>query len=210
MDTPPDNTWKYAIDAVAGLDWSIRSPAIAVIPPCTDNTIIVPFEKCKFYFLTNRKALAKTTSNLYGTCLGENASYETLANWAIEVLKENNCSTVGLEDYAYGTNHIHTLVQLAENTGILKLYLHNHAIDYNLYSPTSIKKFATSSGRAKKSDMYQAFVEDTEIALNDIFGRKESASPRSPITDIVDAYYIALSQRADMNHTNYFYQKGNK
>ena len=213
MDTPnapSKNPWEYATDAVAGIDWSIRSPAICIVPPSNHiNNVIVPFEHCHFYWLTNRKGMAFDHDNMHGTYMGDGASYEYLAGWAVECLKSHKCSTTGLEDYAYGSPHIHTLMEIAENTGILKMFLNNNAIDYNLFSPTSIKKFATSNGKATKDQMMEAFDEDNEMCLNIYFGRKQDAKAKSPVSDIVDAYYIALAQRADNNHTNYTYRRNN-
>ena len=69
---------------------------------------------------------------------------------------------------------------------------------------------ATSNGRSTKDQMYDAWLKDTDICLNSVFGRSPDAKVKSPISDIVDSYYIACSQRLDMIQTNYQYQEGNK
>jgi Holliday junction resolvasome RuvABC endonuclease subunit len=208
MDTQPDNIWRYCTDAVAGIDWSKRSPAICIIPPSAHiNNIIVPFDHCHFYWLTHRQGLAYDEHNMHGTYMGEGTSYASMAQWAVSALKSHNCQYTGLEDYAYNSPHVHTLVELAENGGILKWHLHEAGLAYDLFSPTSIKKFACSDGRAKKDDMMEAFVEDTEVCLNVMFGRKPEASSKSPVSDLIDAYYIALAARADLNQTNYNYER---
>jgi Holliday junction resolvasome RuvABC endonuclease subunit len=108
-------------------------------------------------------------------------------------LESNGVRHVGLEDYAYSRHS--TITQLAENMGILKYFLHKHNISYDLYSPTSIKKCATGKGNAKKEQMRDAFYQDTDFDIQGVFGRKPTDKPVSPVNDIVDAYYLALSAR---------------
>jgi len=111
----------------------------------------------------------------------------------MDVLQENNVRAVGLENYAFGA-FPHTLVQMAEATGLLKYFLHQSSIPVNLYTPSSIKKCATGKGNAKKDLMYDAWLQDTEIDLLSVFNKKKVVSP---IHDLVDAYYIACCERAE-------------
>jgi len=124
------------------------------------------------------------------------------------VLKKNGCKTIGLEDYAYGAANKSALTQLAENQGLLKYKLHLNGIDYAKYAPTSIKKFATGNGRSVKAQMYDAWLVDTQVCLQSIFNRYPDGKIKSPVSDIVDSYYIALSQRVDMCHTNFLFIEG--
>ena len=65
-------------------------------------------------------------------------------------------------------------------------------IPYQSVPPTVIKKYATGKGNANKDLMYEAF-SDELLTPPDL---KSALTPRSkkltnPVTDIVDAYYIA-------------------
>lgn len=203
---------RYATDIVAGIDYSICSPAICVIPPYLIDSVIVPFAHCHFHYLTNSPKAIVSKANIHGELFGswksDEERYETIAEWAIRVLKSYKIQSIGLEDYAF-SKRLGRITQMAENCGLLKYHLHLNHISYNLFAPTSIKKFATSSGRAKKDDMNNAFIEDTGVVLNSIFNRDVEALPKAPVSDIVDSYYIALSQRIDNVQSNWQYEKGN-
>jgi Holliday junction resolvasome RuvABC endonuclease subunit len=54
--------------------------------------------------------------------------------------------------------------------------------------PSVIKKFATGKGNADKQKMYEQFTKDTNTNLMKAF---DIPTLNNPITDIVDAYYIA-------------------
>jgi hypothetical protein len=56
--------------------------------------------------------------------------------------------------------------------------------------PSVIKKFATGKGNADKQKMYERFTKDTNTNLMKAF---DIPTLNNPITDIIDAYYIAKS-----------------
>jgi hypothetical protein len=91
-----------------------------------------------------------------------------------------------LEDYAYGAKG--RVFNIGENTGVLKLLLANNAVQ--VVSPTAVKKFATGKGNATKDQMVAQFLRETRIDfMRDLYGNKGSL--RSPVPDLVDAYYLA-------------------
>jgi hypothetical protein len=71
-------------------------------------------------------------------------------------------------------------------------YTEDWGID--VHAPSAIKKFATGKGNAKKEDMYASFVEETGVDLSIILDQSVDPKVNSPISDIVDAYYIAKLQ----------------
>ena len=73
--------------------------------------------------------------------------------------------------------------------GILKLQLHRYGYGVEVVPPTVIKKYATGKGNADKEAMYEAYVKDTGLELNKELGL---VAGKSPLSDIVDSYYIAL------------------
>ena len=207
-----DNPFIYATTTVAGIDYSLRCPAICVIPPTDINNTVIPFENCHFYYLTTVQKDAIDQENIHGSVLGVYSSdeerYESIADWAVEVLKKHQCQCVGIEGYAYNASNTSSLTQLAENQGLLKYKLFQNNIAYDIFAPSAIKKFATSKGNANKDLMFDAWLNDTGVDLQSVFSRDADGKIRSPVSDIVDAYYIALSERVDTVATNYIYEEG--
>lgn len=80
------------------------------------------------------------------------------------------------------------IFNIAENGGLLKHKLFKHGFAYTSIPPTTVKKFATSKGNAKKEDMQRCFVEETTIDIKSIMGISEKQW--NPSSDIIDAYYI--------------------
>jgi hypothetical protein len=199
------NLFRFAIDTVAGVDYSLRCPAICIIPPTPCPEVFVPFKDCQFYFMTNTKKHCIQGSNFHGTLIGDYDSnpnrFETLAQWAVKCLMDNGVKTVGLEGYAFGAKG-NSLIDIAENTGMLKWFMHVNAIPYDIHPPTTVKKFFTKSGKSDKDRMYSQFEEYTAISLNDVFGRDVDARAKSPVSDIVDAYALACLQRVESGITN--------
>lgn len=213
MSTQSDkisNPFAYADQTVTGIDYSLRCPALCVIQPYKAASTIVPFASCEFYFLTDQKSLAIDKMNIHGTLMGSwscpEERYETIADWILGVLRKHKCMSIGLEDYAFRASNQSSLTQLAESTGLLKYFLHENGMTYTKYSISAIKKFATSKGNATKDLLYDAWLKDTAIDLNGVFGRKSDATSRSPVSDIVDAYYIANLHRIEMCATNIIYE----
>ena len=108
----------------------------------------------------------------------------------IDVQNHFNPPTIGLEGYAMGAKG--QVFNIGENTGILKYHLQmDQQWPVDVYAPTAIKKFATGKGNANKELMYEAFVEETSVDLGEIFEQSTNPKVNSPVSDIVDAYFIA-------------------
>jgi Holliday junction resolvasome RuvABC endonuclease subunit len=95
--------------------------------------------------------------------------------------------TIMIEDYSFGSKG--KVFNLAENCGILKYLLYKHNYIFHTVPPTVVKKFATGKGNATKEKMYEAFLSDTMVDLHNIL--LPNAKLASPITDVVDAWYLA-------------------
>ncbi len=174
------------MNIIAGIDYSLTGPAVCVF----SGDGLFTFNQCNFYYLTDTKKYSRSyRSNIHGQLFAEyNAEterYKTIADWACNKLV--GCSRIALEDYAYSRGHAGRVFHIAENTGVLKYKIWEMGLPIDTFSPTSIKKFATGKGNAKKTDMYEAFVRDTGVHLMGIMNMK---TLNNPITDIVDSYYI--------------------
>lgn len=210
MTLQQDDIFKYHNQQVAGIDLSLSCPALVIVPPTPKPDFILPFQICEAHYLTNKVKYAIQKDNINGSLFGawenDQERYETIAEWVIAILNAKNIKHVALEDYAYSKHS--SITALAENMGILKYFLYKHDISYDLYSPSSIKKCATGKGNAKKEQMRDAFYQDTDYDIQGVFNRKPTDKPASPVNDIIDAYYLALSVRVAAAVQEREYQEG--
>lgn len=110
-------------------------------------------------------------------------------------IKENTDSKiVYIEDYSFSSNG--KVFNIAEATGTLKQLLWFNGYEINKVSPKTVKKFATGSGNASKTDMYDKFVDNTGYDFNKTIKgpmketKKGAKNIPAPISDLVDAYFI--------------------
>jgi len=192
-----------------GIDYSLSSPGVCV----NSSEDEFQYEDCKFYYLTNTKKYEGTFKEkiAFGTSAveyigtphrpynSEPERYNNIANWVIDIIKSQPQLMIGklwekqpiiqIEDYSFGSTG--RVFHIAENLGLLKYKLKIECgWDYTLIAPSVIKKFATDKGNANKEMMLHAFREDTGVNLEELF----ESSVKSPISDVVDAYFICKYQ----------------
>ena len=182
---------------IAGIDYSLTSPAICVYKD--ENGGHFDFDRCVFHYLSNtekqrQSAAGSGLDNLraepYPEWQSEEERHEKLATWAYNIVQ--GCDEVFLEGYAFATSAQAGVRSLAENTGLLKHKMWKNKLIFRTYPPTVIKKFATGKGNANKDQMYDAFISEL-LTPDDL---KERLTPKAkkvtnPISDIVDSYFIA-------------------
>ena len=183
---------------IAGVDYSLTSPAVCVAKVVNDD---ITFENCTFHFLKqtkSQKSFDKIYSYDYPEYTDDIERFSALSSWVLERIRWFNgrVQRVYLEDYAFGATG--RVFHIAENTGILKKTLRSSGFIYDTLPPTVVKKYATGKGNANKDLMYETFVSETKIDL------QEKLSPKSkqignPVSDIVDSFYIA---KAGLNILN--------
>jgi hypothetical protein len=170
---------------VVGVDYSMSCPAI-----CIHRGTNWAFQNCKFYVLTNKKKFCSIKSPFYATLQVDFNSpeerFDNISSWAISHIPDK--SHVFLEGYAFSAKGV--VFQIGENTGLLKhkLWKKLKTASPTIFSPPTIKKFATQKGNANKELMHKAFVDETSIEIDKLLG---CSIGDSPISDIIDAYYIA-------------------
>jgi Holliday junction resolvasome RuvABC endonuclease subunit len=182
---------------IVGIDYSITSPAI-----CLFDGKRWALGNCQFHFMTDKKTLHetfkyKTTVDMTGVPsipVMENYTdnllrFERICDWAYGLIKDFNPEFVAIEGYSMGSA-IGRAFDIAENTALLKYKFHQNGNPYLVYPPTVIKKYATGKGNASKIAMRDSFIEETGVNLNDVLGLK-TQKPTNPVSDIIDAYYIA-------------------
>lgn len=175
---------------LAGIDYSLTSPAICVYDTEKGD---FSYKSVEMYFRSN---LARFDTFSEGRLHGSNHGpweceidrYDDISTWALSVLNRHQVTQVFLEGYSFGSTG--RVFNIAENTGLLKHKLWKDLIHCEVLAPTTVKKFATGSGRASKEDMYNQFViENEESHLKDVLSPR-SDNIISPLNDVVDAYYI--------------------
>ena len=100
---------------------------------------------------------------------------------------------VTIEGYSMGSKG--KVFHIAENTGLLKYKLWKHNIPFDTPAPTTVKKFATGKGNAPKERMYECFEATTGWDLESLLDCRRD---KNPVSDVVDAYYMA-TYGADQN-----------
>ena len=182
---------------IAGIDYSLTSPAICVYKE--ENGGHFDFDRCVFHYLSNnekqqqlaaRTGLKNLRVDSYPEWQSEEERHEKLATWAYNIVQ--GCEEVFLEGYAFATSVQAGVRSMAENTGLLKHKMWKNKLKFQTYPPTVIKKFATGKGNSNKEKMYEAFVDEL-LTPTDL---KERLTPKAkkiinPISDIVDSYFIA-------------------
>lgn len=170
---------------IAGVDYSLTSPAI-----CIHSGEEWDYSNCNFYyFVANEKKIREAENYhcfVYPSYGSDNERFNNLAQWSLLHILAAGSTNVCIEGYAFGA--VGRVFQIAENAGLLKYKLWENGIDFTVPAPTEIKKFATGKGNANKDMMLEAFNEETGV---DIRAKLDIIKGYNPISDIVDAYYIA-------------------
>lgn len=171
---------------VAGIDYSMTSPAICVHQGDTWDP-----SRCRFFFRTDKAKLLINTDLLSSKIIKpwkcNEERFVASAEWAGEVLVQNMVHAVAIEGYAMGAKGL--VFHIGENTGQLKRRVWEIGLPFIVPPPTVIKKFATGKGNAKKEAMIAQFEAETGIFFRALLGQTDASL--SPTNDLADAYYMA-------------------
>lgn len=172
---------------IAGIDYSLTSPSI-----CIHDGDTWSVSNCKFYYLSPKKNWIVYSGQFFGSEYekfdSDTHRYDNLSRWSSEIISKNKVSQCFIEGYAYGA--VGRVFQIAENAGLLKYKLWKDGVPFGVFAPSEIKKHATGKGNANKEKLYECFLEETKVDIRktlDIMNEKVW----NPVSDIVDAYYIA-------------------
>jgi Holliday junction resolvasome RuvABC endonuclease subunit len=169
---------------ICGIDYSLSSPAI-----CVHEGKEFKYSNCQFYFLTSVKKNATSFGNIHGTLMEEYIHecqrYDFISDWAMNIIKDSD--KIAIEGYAYGASG--RVFHIAENTGLLKYKIWQNKKPLEIITPSHVKKLATGKGNADKKMMYDAFVDETSVNLQQIISPNKK-DIGSPVSDIVDSYYV--------------------
>jgi Holliday junction resolvasome RuvABC endonuclease subunit len=181
---------------IAGVDYSMTSPSICV--HTGDNWSV---KNCVFYYMVQKDKHLIITEHVRGSLYPSwnvpEERFHNLASWSYDIFRENNVSFVAIEGYSYGSSSSR-LFQIAENGGTLKQMLWKNDVKFSVIAPTSVKKTATGKGNANKEKMWDSFIDETNLNLFNIIGQEEKKH-WNPVSDMVDAYYLAKHYFVEMN-----------
>ena len=179
---------------LAGIDYSLTSPAICVWKQDVDR--LFNFDSCDLYYLEDAQRLKRTNIGIlnlhpepYPDWETEEQRHDLLSDWAMSCIQ--GCE-VFIEGYAFATSGKSHVRSVAENSGLLKHKMYKANQKFTSVPPTVIKKYATGKGNSNKEAMYDAFTAEllTPPDLKTTL-KPKSTKLTSPVTDIVDAYFIA-------------------
>lgn len=176
-----------------GVDFSLNCPCVCAL--AEDGT----FANSQFFFLTRRK---RDEDIVYPNikCLiipeydTEEIRYDTNTDHLINWINGHALPDIWLEGYAMGSKGL--VFNIAEATGLLKHKFWANSYPFHLVPPPTVKKFATGKGNADKEAMYKAFRMQGGPDLIQIYFQKHGVKVGSPVTDIVDSFYLAKYGRA--------------
>lgn len=180
---------------IVGIDYSLTSPAIAIHPIKVwawdySRAQIVFFGKEDQVFFHTKSGMEFVQIGRRSDWKNEVDRYIKNAAPLVQRIERRFVTDGAIEGYAYGATG--KVFQIGENAGCLKTLLYSKLLlAFEIVAPTTIKKYATGSGRADKNQMYENWLQETDIDLLNRFspnGKKKKID--SPISDIVDAYYI--------------------
>ena len=179
---------------LAGIDYSLTSPAICVWKGTDDNRQF-NFNMCNVYYLETAQRLKRPQheilnlhTEIYPEWETEEQRHDLLSDWAMSII--SGCQ-VFIEGYAFATSGKSYVRSVAENSGLLKHKMYKAHQTFTSIPPSVIKKYATGKGNANKDLMYDAFSIEcvTPVDLQKTL-RPKSTKLTNPTTDIVDSYWI--------------------
>jgi Holliday junction resolvasome RuvABC endonuclease subunit len=173
---------------VAGIDYSLTSPAVTVITESKIDFHFFVSSQKKFDLIQHDSFHATIMPKTHSS---QNERYKFLSHWCLDILKSSNVDHVALEDYSFGSKGS-SLFQIAENGGILKYVLDEHGFcDILLVAPKQLKRFATGKGNADKALMESSFVQQMPM-FSDIRNILHQTDKQiTPSSDIIDSFFLA-------------------
>lgn len=172
-----------------GIDYSYGCPAMCF----WDDKDPLKFENLKFYaYYTVEKHCRQVLPNIL---IMKQPKYESpeerfhnIAKWAEAVLKTENADFHTLEGYAMGNSkNSNNICQTAENTSLLKQVMRRNKMEFQIVTPSYVKKNFTGKGNADKLEMIKHFESLFNVNMRGIMDMLEVKDPK-PIDDLVDGF----------------------
>lgn len=174
---------------IIGIDYSLTCPSICKIKTSTD------FPSVDIRFLTSNKKHSGVYANIRGDMHmdwnSHEQRHENIATWVmLNIQPQDKITHIYIEDYAFAAKG--RVFNIAENTGLMKYFLYRAGLPFTVLAPSVIKKYATGKGNADKNLMEDTFQRHTGLDLHKVLGINRLAKIGSPVSDIIDSYYIGI------------------
>lgn len=172
-----------------GIDYSYGCPALCF----WDDKDPLVFEHLRFYaYYTVEKHCRPIRHNILimkqPPYTHNEERFNNIAKWAEAVLLTENPDFITLEGYAMGNSkNSNNICQTAENTSLLKQALRRNNFEFEIVTPTFVKKHFTEKGNADKLVMIAHFEKLFNVKMRHIMDMLEVKDPK-PIDDLVDAF----------------------
>lgn len=179
---------------VAGVDYSMSSPSICVYDTESGD---LSHQNC-FYFYKQVVPSIKEMNRICQLDLvnifpGYQSKFEDeftkvfcLADWGYSIIREMKVELVALEGYAFGASG--RVFNIAEATGLFKMFLRLNKIPLLTFAPSQIKKVFSGKGNSNKNAMIKFYNDKYSVNMWDIFGVEEK--DETPIADLIDSHAI--------------------
>jgi Holliday junction resolvasome RuvABC endonuclease subunit len=193
---PAAATAAAASGWILGLDVSLRSPGICLWHTDTHATHWIVFQQKKAQLLGLQRFPEDQQIQVKPALPSEKfACIDTLVQTVESIVRYYEPLRVHIEGYAYGVTGSGTSSSqstLCELGGCLRLMLHRLRIPVYEFSPQTVKKQFTGSGRAQKIDMVQTWRQTHQHAQTPFDLGLDCQPHQSPLHDAIDAF--ALTQ----------------
>lgn len=174
---------------IAGVDFSLNSTGICILDTDTSG----------YTFYNVYRKLPKKTQKILNSINVQLINHQKIKN-NDEIVKIKDgieltdtifniirtCNFVGIEGFAFNARG-NRLVEIAGYQYLLREKLIINGIPFQIYPPTTIKKFA-GNGRFNKEEMISVF-KGENITLSEQY-KYLDIKAKKPFDDIVDSYYI--------------------
>ena len=175
---------------ILGIDFSLTSPAYTLL---TDNQVT-----CYCVSSVKQQIDVSVSPTMHIFIYPIKKHFQTpyqrmeyLADFTDQLADQ--ADFVCMEDYSFGS--VGMVFSIAEITGFVRYRLWKMGKAPYLVAPSQVKKWATGKGNANKEAMITAFTRTTGIDLVEKLPLNKQKPFSSPISDIVDSYYIACFYR---------------
>ena len=174
-----------------GIDYSYGCPSLCF----WDDKDPLDFDHLRFYaYYTVEKYCTQIRQNIL---IMKQPKWETpeerfynICKWAEAVLLTEKPDAITLEGYAMGNSkNSNNICQTAENTSLLKQALRRNNFDFQIVTPSHVKKMFTDKGNADKHAMIAHFESLFNVSMRGIMDMLEVKDPK-PNDDLVDSFAI--------------------
>lgn len=173
-------------------DWSMSAPSFAIYDS-EDGPLT--FLNSNHYYLTDTKKYVYKFDNLhvYGDYIPNwetnEQRWDTLSDSLMWILERDGKKVdyFAIEGYAFGS-HAGSVHQIAENAAVLKHKIYKEGIPIEVINPSTVKKWYSGKGNAKKEQLYDVFVGKEKIRLRDYFIMPENQW--EPMAGVIDSWIL--------------------